>query len=68
MRPEPVGDRCPAAARTDRHIESLVHLFQQPLDVFGFVLAVGVHEDKDLAGGRAGAALDRRAIAHAVGV
>jgi hypothetical protein len=32
------------------------------------VLAVGVHEDQDLASGISGTGLDRRTVAHAIGM
>jgi hypothetical protein len=41
---------------------------QQSRDVGGIMLSVGVHEDDHVAGGSAGAALDRGAVALGVGV
>ena len=53
-------------ARADGHVESFLESCDKTGDIGGIVLAVGVHEYEDVAACRAGATLDRRAIAHRI--
>ena len=48
----------------DDHVHALIQALQQALDEDWIVLAVGIHEDEDIAARRARAALYRGAIAH----
>ena len=50
------------------HVVTFIEFVQQPGDVGGVVLTVGVEENQHIASGVTSAGFDRRAIAHGVGV
>ena len=64
------GQRCMGLhlPRADRHVEPTLDFFQQKLDVFRVVLAIGVHKYQDVAFGISGAGLDGGTVTHGVNV